>query len=308
MSADRIEYNYSVEECDVSIEKRDALKEYRRIRQECLEHIRGPSVFPIFAQLQKLAYSTALYQTLNEARRLEPDAPANGPLWDLLTEGYVSVTSLGIRRLLDVDKRRISLAWVISRIERNLHLFTREFYVCHDGLPYEYQDTKDQFYANFSSSLKQTESFLTTTGRKGWYMSEEMHDHFDSLCGHPAKRSRDDRISVDVVSSLKNNFGSESIASISNLANKFIAHTVIHRPGEIQIPTHEDVFDALSILMNMANEISASIFWDANVGAVVPLYRGDPIEALDHPWISPENHGKLRTFWDSICSQMDEWA
>jgi hypothetical protein len=139
-------------------------------------------------------------------------------------------------------------------------------------------------------------------------MSKEMHDHFDSLCGHPAKRSRGDRISIDVVSSLRNIFESESIASISNMANKFIAHTVIHRPGEIQIPTHEDVFDALSILMNMANEISTSIFWDTSVGSVVPLYRGDPIEALDHPWISSENHGKLREFWDSICRQMDEWV
>jgi hypothetical protein len=273
-----------------------------------LEHIRGPSLFPVFAQLQKLAYATALYQTLSEARRLEPDAPVKWPLWDLRTEEHVSITSLGIKRLLDIDKRRLSLAWVISRIERNLHLFTREFYVCHDGLSYEYQDIKDQFYANLSSSLKQTESFLTSTGRKEWYMSEEMHDHFDSLCGHPAKRSRDDSISIDIVNSLKNNFESEPIASRPNMASKFIAHTVIHGPGEIQIPTHEDVFDALSILMNMANEISASIFWDTNVGSVVPLYRGDPIETLDHPWISPENHGRLGTFWDNICSQMDEWV
>ncbi len=308
MTNGRVEYNFSVEDCDVSIEKREALKEYRRIRKECLEHIRGPSVLPVFAQLQRLAWNTALYQTLNEARRVEPDAPVNGPLWELVSEGYASITSLGIRRLLDNDKRRISLAWVISRIEKNIHLMTREFYVCHDGLPYEYQEAKNYFYANLSSSLSRSESFLTATRREGWFMSEQMHDHFDSLCGHPAKRSRTDRIPINIVRSFKEILKGDSITSISNMASRVIAHTVICNQVEIETPTYDDIFDALSTLMGLANEISSSIFYDTNIGSVVPLYRGDPVEGLDQPWISSENLGSLRSFWEGICKQMDEWA
>ena len=234
--------------------------------------------------------------------------PVNGPLWELVAEGYASITSLGIRRLLDNDKRRISLAWVISRIEKSIHLMTREFYVCHDGLPYEYQEAKDYFYANLSSSLRRSESFLIATGKEGWFMSEQMHDHFDSLCGHPAKRSRTDRITIDTAISFKEILKGNSITSISNMTSRVIAHTVICNPVEIEMPTYDDVFDALSTLMGLANEISSSIFYDTNVGSVVPLYRGDPVEGLDQPWISSENLGSLRSFWEDICKQMDAWA
>jgi len=304
----RVEYAFSVEDCDVSIDNRKALKEYRRIRQECLEHIRGPSVLSVFAQLQHLAWNTALFQTLNEGRRLEPDAPVNGPLWGLVTEGYAFSTSLGIRRLLDNDKRRISLAWVISRIEKNIHLMTREFYVCHDGLPYDYQEAKDCFYANLSTSAKRAQSFLVATGKEGWFLSEQMHESFDSLCGEPAKRSRFDQIDIGLVNSFKDILKSDSITSISTLASRVMAHTAICNQDEIEMPSYDELIDALSALMSLASEISSSIFCDTNMGSVVPLYRGDPVEGLDQPWISTDNLGNLRSFWEDICKGMDEWV
>jgi len=304
----RVEYEFSVENCDVSIDKRKALKEYRRIRQECLGHIRGPSVLSVFAQLQHLAWNTALFQTLNEGRRLEPDAPVNGPLWGLVTEGYAISTSLGIRRLLDNDKRRISLAWVISRIEKNIHLMTREFYVCHDGLPCDYQDAKDCFYANLSSSLKQTQPFSVATGKEGWFLSEQMHENFDGLCGEPVKRNRSDQIDIGLVNSFKDALKSNSITSISTLASRVMAHSVICNQDDIEMPSYADLIDALSTLMSLANEISSSIFYDTNIGSVVPLYRGDPVESLDQPWISTDNLGSLRSFWEDICKGMDEWV
>ena len=284
------------------------MKEYRRIRQECLEHIRGPSVLPVFAQLQHLAWNTALFQTLNEGRRLEPDAPVNGPLWGLVTEGYAISTSLGIRRLLDNDKRRISLAWVISRIEKNIQLMTREFYVCHDGLPYDYQEAKDCFYANLSTSPERTQSFLVATGKEGWFLSEQMHENFDSLCGEPAKRSRSDQIDIGLVNSFKDILKSDSITTISTLASRVMVHTVICNQDEIKMPSYNELLDALSTLMSLANEISSSIFYDTNMGSVVPLYRGDPVEGLDQPWISTDNLGNLRSFWEDICKGMDEWV
>ena len=128
-----IEYRYAIEECDIDKSKRGALQAYRKVRQYCLEHVRGPSIYPVYRQLSKLAWHTAIFQTLNEARRLEPDAPVSGPTWKLLREGYTSLMSLGIRKLLDRDKRRISLAWVVDKLQKNSHLMTREFYVCHDG-------------------------------------------------------------------------------------------------------------------------------------------------------------------------------
>ena len=78
MTNDRVEYNLLVEDCDVSIEKRKVLEEYRRIRKGCLEHIRGPSVLPVFAQLQRLAWNTVFYQTLKETLENPASLRENG--------------------------------------------------------------------------------------------------------------------------------------------------------------------------------------------------------------------------------------
>gem|GEM_PF-2000287 len=304
-----VEYKYAIEECDINESKQDALRSYRRIRQNCLEHIRGPSTYPIYRQLSKLAWHTAVFQTLNEARRLEPDAPVNGPAWELLREGYASLMALGIRRLLDKDRRRISLAWVVEKLEKNSYLMTREFYVCHDGLPYDYETSRARYYEAMSADERLETCFHPTAGQDGWGMSEAMHEEFDKLCGHPSRRSRDDKINKSVFTSMKELLSHESIATVERMASKVIAHAVIIKPGEegIVMPTYQDVSTALETLVGLANFVCTGIFFDVQLGSVVPIYSGDPVEALDMPWISSGNLAQLSDFWNELCISMNAW-
>jgi len=304
-----VEYKYSIEECDIDASKRFALQKYRKLRQYCLEYLRGPSVCPVYGQLRKLAWHTAVFQTLNEARRLEPDAPASGPAWKLLSEGYASLMSLGIRKLLDKDKRRISLAWIIDKLKKNSHLLTREFFVCHDGLPYDYQSSRERYYAAMSEHERTETCFHPTTGPCGWEMAEKMHEEFDKLCGHPSRRSRKDKVSESILVSVEKLLSHESISRVEAMASKVIAHTVIIKPGEekVVVPTYEDVSTALATLVGLANFVSTVIFFDMHFGHVVPIYSGDPVEALDQPWISSSNLARLSGFWDELRKFMNEW-
>lgn len=304
-----VEYRYPIEECDIDVSRRGALHAYRKLRQYCLEHVRGPSVYPVYRQLSKLAWHTAVFQTLNEARRLEPDTPASGPAWKLLSEGYASLMSLGIRKLLDKDKRRISLAWVVDKLKKNRHLLTREFFVCHDGLPYDYEASRVRYYAAMSERERIETCFHPTTGPDGWGMAEIMHEEFDNLCGHPSRRSRDDKVSESIITSVEELLSHESIAIVEAMASKVIAHTVIIKPGEevVVVPTYEDVSTALATLVGLANFVSTGIFFDMHFGSVVPIYSGDPVEALDQPWISSSKLAKLSSFWDDLCESMNEW-
>lgn len=304
-----VEYEYAIEECDIDESKRKALQSYRKVRQYCLEHIRGPSTYPVYRQLSKLAWHTAVFQTLNEARRLEPDAPVSGPAWELLREGYASLMSLGIRRLLDKDKRRISLAWVVDKLERNSYLMTREYYVCHDGLPYDYETSRARYYGRMSADERIETCFHPTTGPDGWGMAEVMHEEFDKLCGYPSRRSRDDKISASIFESMKELLSHESIATVERMASKVIAHTVIIKPGEegIVIPTYKDVSTALETLVGLANFVCTGIFFDMHFGTVVPIYSGDPIESLNQPWISTSNLANLSDFWNELCRSMNAW-
>jgi len=54
-------------------------------------------------QVQELAWHTATFRTLNEARRIEPDRAVNGAMWELMIAGYANLMTLGIRGLVDKD-------------------------------------------------------------------------------------------------------------------------------------------------------------------------------------------------------------
>jgi hypothetical protein len=46
----------------------------------------------------------------------------------------------------DTPKERLSLPRLVKDLERNRDLFTRENYICHDGLPYDYQAVRDALF------------------------------------------------------------------------------------------------------------------------------------------------------------------
>jgi hypothetical protein len=140
------EYNYSIEQCDVPAARRAALEKYRAFRRCCLERLTGDSETSVRIQINDLAWQTAVFRTLNEARRLEPDRKVNGALWELVTEGYATMMALGIRKLVDKNSRTDSILSIMAMLEQHSELLTRENFVCHDGLPYDYESIRDNKY------------------------------------------------------------------------------------------------------------------------------------------------------------------
>lgn len=83
-----------------------------------LEYLRGDADTSVMNQVYGLAWHTAVFRTLNEARRMEQDHPVNGPMWELLTTGYANIMTLGIRKLVDKHPDTDSVWNVIAQIER----------------------------------------------------------------------------------------------------------------------------------------------------------------------------------------------
>lgn len=133
------EYEYPIEQCDVPAVRRPALTEYRLFRRKCLEYLRGNAPTSVMNQVHSLAWHTAVFRTLNEARRLEPERAVNGAMWELIGHGYASLMTLGIRKLVDRDPRTDSVRNVIAQIEKRPELLRREHFVCYDGLPFDPQ-------------------------------------------------------------------------------------------------------------------------------------------------------------------------
>lgn len=145
---------YEVDNCDVPNVRRGALRDYRALRRKCLEYLRGDSETSVANQVHELVWDTVVFRTLNEARRIEPNHTVNGATWELMTKGYPGIMTLGVRRLVDRDQRVDSVWNAIAEIEKHSDLLTRENFVCHDGLPYDYEKVERHYLASLDRSRK----------------------------------------------------------------------------------------------------------------------------------------------------------
>lgn len=305
------EYEYSLEQCDVPEVRRASLDKYRTFRRKCLDYMRGAADTSVMNQVHDLAWHTAVFRTLNEARRLEPDRLVNGALWELTTAGYASLMSLGIRKLVDKDPRTDSLWNVIALVERRPELLTREKFVCYDGLPYDYDAVHQDHVASLNFRNGVHVGGLPTKGPKAWAMSEMLHKAFDDLSGaHPTKRRRDDKIRPSVVAAVKEGLSHPVIDKVCTLADRRIAHAERLSETSASIPTatYNDIDQALQQVVRVANFLSTSFFYDAAFGSVVPTPQFDVLEALNQPWITTENIPALHKYWEELSQSIDAWA
>jgi hypothetical protein len=305
------EYEYSLEDCDVPEVRRAALGEYRTFRRKCLEYMRGVADTSVMNQVHDLARHTAVFRTLNEARRIEPDRVVNGALWRLTTAGYASLMSLGIRKLVDKDPRTDSLWNVVALVERRPEMLTREKFICYDGLPYDYEALRKDYIASLDVRNGVNVRRLPTSGPKAWAMSEILHKAFDKLSSTTsAKRRREDKIQPSVLTAVKERLAHPAVKTVCTLADRRIAHADRLSKSADAIPTatYNDIDQALQQIVKVANFLSASFFYDAAFGSVVPTPQFNALEALDQPWISTANLPALHKYWGELSNSIDAWA
>lgn len=284
------EYKYGLEECDVPEVRRAALSEYRTFRRKCLEYIRGPIDNSVMNQVHDLAWHTAVFRTLNEARRLEPERLVNGTLWELAAAGYTNLMSIGMQKLVDRDHRADSLWNLVTQVESRHELLSREEFVCYDGLPFDYETASE-------SEVRA--------------MSEELHKAFDKLSGvSAAERRREDRIQPSVLAAVKEGLSHPAIERVCMLEIRRIAHAdrLSESSGPIPTAIYDDIDQALRQIVKMANLFSMALFHDAPFGPVVPAPEFDVLEALDQPWITTVNIPALHEYWRKLSDSMDVWA
>jgi hypothetical protein len=300
-------YTYPVEQCDIPHTRRNSLMEYRKLRETCLRDLRGPSSNPIYQQINYLAWHTATFHTLQEARRIEPHQSFSQELWKLVVDGYATVMSVGIRRLVDTQADSISINKVIKKVKnaaQNNKLITRENFICHDGLPYDYRASLERYRQAHGGTIPI--GFHPTEGPEAWSRSETLHHLFNRLSGHPSPEKRTDVIHSSVITKLEDELKHPAIGKICTFTNKQIAH--VADLEILYVPTYEEAMTALKILCTVSNFITSTIFYDLSMGTVVPNTQKVPFEGLDQPWVASENIHLLRNRWEDLCNSMNSWT
>ncbi|MEQ8829155.1 MAG: hypothetical protein RLW87_05045 [Alphaproteobacteria bacterium] len=176
----------------------------------------------IWQVLAGMVWNEVAFNTLAEIADSNSDSSLNNPLIvEAILEGHIAVQVLAIRRLTDTTKRVISLSNLIKDVRKNRNLLTRENYVAFDGLPYEYEDAKEEHLKNIGTGFVR----LETTGSRAFWSAQRAHEQFDRLSGvRPDQRKRDDRIPATLFDTIESWIKDCGAKEIANWSHNFLAH------------------------------------------------------------------------------------
>jgi hypothetical protein len=174
-----------------------------------------------------MVWREVAFRTLSNLAVTDDTNALNNPLLtEALLEGHVATQVLAIRKLMD-DRRGdiISLRRLVKDLRHDFHLFTRENYVCHDGLPYDYQAVRQKTWLQ---KLGQQGGFvwMPIHGPEADGTSELAHTQFDALAGiDSAKRSRDDRLPDRLLTTIEGWLDASGADDLKKWSNTYLAHS-----------------------------------------------------------------------------------
>lgn len=315
----RLDYKFALDQCDLT----DKVKgeEFRQKRMKWLFWLAGDDHHSIIKQIYSLLWDYALFCTVSELRRLAVEKPQsgigfNGPIARLFDAGFVTTQATAIRRLTEWPSTRknravISIRTLLQDIRVNLRLITRENYVCHDGLPYDFESVRDAAFSNLPKDERGVSvGVMPMSGPAGWPMAERMHKAFDKLAQvGQMNRSRTDLISDKIFDHLESHL--EECDKVKKFVDKFIAHAADpdNRTGlatEERGLTLERLEACHKRIYRVVSFIYGILLWEANVGGV-PVPQFDHLKGLDQRWADKNRLEEVSATWAAISKKVAAW-
>jgi hypothetical protein len=304
------DYQYPIEQCDVPPERRSALESYRAKRRTWLAWLDTDEHHAIWTAISAMVWTDVSFRALSQlAIDDETSCLGNSLLAEQLINGQVATQVLAIRRLVDKRTDVISLRRLIKEIRRNLGSFTRENYVCHDGLPYDYEAVQiKEMMARAGSGP----FWGTTSGPNAYGASQMAHYQFDSLTGiDPAKRTREDRLPstlLDTIGGWLDNSGTDELADWSHA---YLAHAGDpmnrQRVNAFKV-TNNKITEAIKTLARVTEAISAHILYaGGRLNSLMPTAQFDQFENLEKPILRDDAKDDAYQFWTRLTEERDSF-
>lgn len=252
-------------------------------------------------QINTMMWYDAIFRIINEARRIREveqskETGFNGMVVDLFDRGFVLSQVLAIRRLIDKYSHRnpeeavVSLVRLIKEIENEIELFSRENYVCFDGVPFSKMACNGDTLA-FDKCIRR-------------------HEMFDVLSGvNAGKRCRGDKLNRSVLEKAREEL--KKCESIREYSHKFIAHASdwATRPKmckEQTAVTLNQLDKCYKAIYRVATLIGCGILQDGPVGGI-PIPPPGYLEKLDKPMVLKSTIPILDEHWRQRMLVVDDW-
>jgi hypothetical protein len=301
------DYAYSIAQCDVKIENRDAFQSYRDKRRVWLSWIDTDEHHAIWQVLSSMVWTDVSFKSLTHfAINDENNGLNNTLLAQALIDGHVATQVLAIRRLMDDSNSDIiSLRRLVKDLKRNFALFTRENYVCFDGLPYDYEAVQ---LKEMMEHIGKGAFWGETSGPGAHSTSRMAHEQFDKLAGiDPAKRSREDRLPVSLLAKIERWLDDSGADELAKWSHAYLAHAggpeSRKRIADLMV-TANKITDAIKAFARVTEAISAwLLFAGGRTNSLMPVAQFNPFEKLDKPIMQTGGEGDAYKLWHQLSDE-----
>ncbi len=303
------------------------LERFTSLREHWVECLRGEDVHSVQQQLWKIMWNAASYRTINEARRLAPDAQEgekqiNGMLHQLLDECFVDSQLSAVRRLTDTsselrdegkkDRSIFSLGALLKDIKEHIDLLTRENIFAAEKLEYGYKVIEARRHDYLFKQPHPRDRAFFIPREFDAEPSRRRHSDIDVMAGVDCEsRSRSDCVRMEIVEQLEKRLQS-ACSDINEFVNKFRAHAASPSSrsrvsaDEIQV-TFGDLFAAHESICRVTDSIGRYLLGTGGGGNCVPVPNYDQFTYIDRPIVETRHVDVLRAFWGELQAQSSKW-
>jgi hypothetical protein len=301
-------YTYSLEQCDVRDKRR--LEQYRAKRVVWLSWLETDEHHAIWSTIQSLVWTDVAFRCLTGfTTDRAPTSLENTLLAEALINGYVATQILAIRRLIDRGSDVISLPRLVKDIKSHASLLTREHYVCHDGLPYDWERVQRE---EMSTQVGRAGRgiWVSTTGPAAWGTSQMAHDQFDKLSKVSSnQRQRDDLIEASILQKVESWLNTSGAVELGKWSSVYLAHAGGTNAREALSTfrvTADRISDAIRNLARVAEAIGAYVLWSSGrLNALMTTPQFDPFEGLELGVMAASQQSAAHTLWDKLSHERD---
>jgi hypothetical protein len=305
------DYTYPVAQCDIAANNRRALQSYRDKRRVWLSWIDTDEHHAIWRVLSSMIWTDVSFKMLTQfAINDEDNALNNTLLGQALIDGHVATQVLAIRRLMDSrNSDIISLRRLVKDLRRNFHLFTRENYVCFDGLPYDYEVALRK---EMLAHVGKVPFWGETSGPGAHGTSRMAHEQFDRLAGIDlAKRSREDRLPLSLLATIERWLDESGADELTQWSHAYLAHAggpeSRERVADLLV-TANKITDAIKALARVTEAISAwLLFAGGRSNSLMPVAQFNPFEKLDKPILQAGGEGEAYKLWHQLSDERSRY-
>jgi hypothetical protein len=305
------DYAYPIAQCDVAPEKRAALESYRSKRRLWQSWIDTDEHHAIWQVLSSMVWTDVSFKALTHfAVDDENNGLNNTLLAEALLDGHVATQVLAIRRLMDNGSSGIiSLRRLVKDLKRHFRLFTRENYVCFDGLPYDYEAAQQK---EMMEHVGKGSFWGETSGPRAHTTSRMAHEQFDRLADiDPAKRNREDRLPPSLLTMIERWLDDSGGDDLKEWSHVYLAHAGDperrKRIADLRV-TADKITDAIKALARVTEAISSRLLCaSGRTSSLMPVAQFNPFEKLDRPIMQAGGEADAYKVWHQLSDERNRY-